>query len=584
MAPSPWGLDLFNFGVKMKKNSISFLIFFVFLYTIYSTILASNSLFINQVGYNPSQPKLVYSEKPSDSFGVYSLDGKLLFEGKFKNVASDDKATGMDLYAGDFSEFIETGRYIIKSEDGQKSYEFEIKENIYSDLINAVQKTFYLQRCGTELNPKYAEEFAHGRCHYKDAHFHPSTDTSGYHNVTGGWHDAGDYGKYVQPGAATVSMLFYGLQLFPEFLSTDDLNIPESGNGIPDLIDEIKYELRWMFKMQRWDGAVWEKVHTKDYVNFVLPDYSEATRYIYIRSTMATASFAGIMAYAYRIFHEYDTEFADSCLTKARHSYEYLVRYPNILPEAGFRNPKDTSTGGYADRRDKDERLWASAELFISTGEKKYLEYFKNNYDNGAIFYGPITCIGLKASALMSFMLAELPSEYDGLQTKVKNDFFRYCDDMLGLAQIDGFGVALGLREYVWGSNDILSSKGIMLAIAHRLTGEQKYADCLARQLDYFLGLNCNNFSYVSGFGTKAAFNIHHAPSAGDRVEYPVPGFLVGGPDGTLGDHILKEHFERGTPPAKCYVDILDSYASNEITIYANAALLVMSAYLNGIN
>ena len=187
--------------------------------------------------------------------------------------------------------------------------------------------------------------------------------------MTGGWHDAGDYGKYVGPGAVTVGHLLYTHLLFPEGCKAN-LNIPESGNGVPDILNEARYELEWLLKMQREDGAFYHKLTKARFAPFIMPEEDRETEYLMPVSHCATAAACACLALGYRVYGKYDPAFAERMLIQARRAWNWLIEHPDFVP---FTNPDGVRTGQYGERTDRDDRFWAACELYASTGEESCL-------------------------------------------------------------------------------------------------------------------------------------------------------------------------------------------------------------------
>ncbi len=545
--------------------------------------LLKATIYVNQLGYLPEEEKGAYTTTNVDSFFlVEQSSGKIVFAEPLRLRKTDDPATGLTLYEADFSTFTTPGRFTIQLSNGEESVPFCIADSVFQSVALKSLKGLYFQRCGTTLQAEFAEDWSHGTCHSTDALFHASCDTFGYLKTSGGWHDAGDYGKYVVPAANALAYLLFWAEYFPQGFTTDSLNIPESGNSIPDVLDEARWELEWLLTMQDSAlGGVYFKVTTKNFVGWVMPDDSYETRYIYQISSTATADFAAIMARAYRLFNQYDSAFANQCLQAARNAWRFLEENPDIVPEGGFQNPDDTETGAYEDSDDSDERLWAAAELFETTGEEKYNSYFLDHYQQGGIINGQTSWQNVKPLAQITYLNSSQVNASSTAKENILNALVDYAEETVSISQNDGFRVALQEWEYYWGSNSVVLSKATMLIFTYKATANLQYRQTALHQLNYILGCNAHNMTFVTALGTNSPLHIHHAPSVADGVEPPVPGLMAGGPNRYLDDPALQQAFNSQTPPALCYLDDQDSYASNEIAIYWNAPLFFVSAYFN---
>lgn len=539
---------------------------------------------INQVGYIADQPKFAYFIQQADSFYVVDNTSKQIkFRGKIEGTEIKDPAVGFIIYYADFSSFTEPGNYEIKSNDGQTSYSFEISLNPFTDVYKKTLKGFYFQRCGTALLAANAGKYARPACHLNDAYFESSTGLTGFEKETGGWHDAGDFGKYVVNAGISVGTLLMGYEMFPDNFKLDDLNIPESGNLIPDLLDEVKYELDWLLKMQdSTDGGVYFKVTPKNFSGFIMPNSDNSTRYIYQKSSTATGDFAAIMAMAGRIYSAFDTSFASKCLTAAEKGWIYLHANPSIVPTGGFHNPSGTYTGEYGDGNDSDERLWAASELFITTGDSAYGSYFSSHYQSFGLIYSTMGWPYVSTMAQLDYLFSNQSKADSTIKSKLKSGLINYCTSLYNLSNTAGFNVAMSSGDYSWGSNSVPLNRAIILIAGYKVSNNKNFYNAALAQFNYILGCNCKGMSYVTGIGSDYPMHPHHRPSASDEIAEPIPGLLVGGPDKYLEDAVLQSLYSESTPPAFCYVDDQESYASNEIAINWNAPLVFAAGYFSG--
>jgi endoglucanase len=543
----------------------------------------SCQIFINQVGYLNNSSKYFYSYVHADSFQIVEVSSQQnIFHGPVLLSVINDAATGKSLYRGDFSSFQQEGEYFIRTNLNDTSYHFRISNNVFEDVYKKSLKGFYFQRCGTTLLHTNAGVYYHPTCHLSDGTYHSSTNQAGSHATTGGWHDAGDYGKYIVNAGISVGTLLMAYETFPQFFAYDDLNIPESGNGIPDILDEARYELNWFLKMQNPNGGVYFKITKQQFESFIMPHNDSGTRYIYQISSTATADFAAVMAKAARLFASFDSSFANQCLASATLAWNYLVANPSIVPVGGFTNPSGTVTGEYGDMNDKDERLWAAAELFESTGNSSYKSYFESNYSQGGILNSSMNWGNVKPLAQLTYLRGTQPGAAIAIKNQIQNSLINYCNSLLGRYNANGFGITINPGEYYWGSNSDVLNKAILLIYGFLQSGNSNYKNAALAQLNYILGTNAHNLSFVTGTGSNSVMHPHHRPSAADGVADPVPGLLSGGPNQYLNDPVLQSLFNNLTPPALCYVDNVDSYASNEIAINWNAPLVFVSGYFNG--
>ena len=551
-----------------------------------SGVFAQQNIYVNQIGYGCHLPKKVYLDYEAERFEVININTKAIaYESEFNLRKTDDASSGMTIYEGDFSALTAPGEYLIRVtspvNSGITSYVFNIADEVYTDMLDKANKSLYLQRCGIEIEAQYAGQFAREICHTDKSFYHPNCEQEGSRDMTGGWHDAGDYGKYVAPGSVTIGILYAAYELDAAKMASDAWNIPESGNGIPDLLDEIKYELEWLFKMQRHDGAVHEKIHTKDYVQFIMPSEGDVPQFIYEVSSTATADFAAIMAKSSRVFKTIDPALSEKCLAAAKQSYDYLAKNPAIFPEGGFKNPADTKAGGYSDAYDKDERIWAAAEMYLATKKKTYLNDFKTLNEEFKSQFSEVSWINPSTLGFYSLLLAKENKQLKEIQSDLKQGLVNYSKKMVSIANDDGFGLSMLPDDYTWGSNGNVLYKAMNLIMAHHMLGDEKALNVALNHLDYIFGMNANKVSYVTGTGTKRILHLHHAPTVSDLNAEPIPGILTGGPNKYRNDEALQNVFSEDTPPARIFLDDEESYSSNENTIYTNAALVFVATYFN---
>ena len=542
---------------------------------------------VDQIGYLPKSQKFLFSAGPASAFSVVGVPaGDTVFNGGVSLWKSWDDATGRAVYRGDFSSLRTPGRYRIVTSLGDSSSVFEISDSVYDPVYRKALKGFFFQRCGSALAPTYAGIYQHGACHTIDGIFHTSSDSAGkFHNTIGGWHDAGDYGKYVVNAGISVGTLLLAYEMFPAECAIDDLGIPESGNGVPDILDEARYEIRWFLKMQRGDGAFWFKVTPKQFEGFIMPQADNSVRYIYQVSTNATGDAAAILAKAARLFAPFDQTFAQRCRDAAARAWQFLSSNVSIIPAGGFKNPSDTGTGEYGDGDDSDERLWAAAELFETTGDSVYNAYFLSQYVFAPNFGSAMSWPNVRSLGLLTYLRSKQSVADPNAKSDLRQGLTSYCASQVTKRNSSGYHVVLAPGQYVWGSNSDALNAAILLIAGYVETGDSTYRNVAADQLHYILGVNGFARSYVTGLGENPPRQPHHRPSASDGIPDPVPGLLAGGPNqygAGSGDAVLQALINSGAPPALCYADTVSSYGSNEIAINWNAPLVFVAGYFRG--
>lgn len=516
---------------------------------------------LNQIGYKPEEAKLVVFRGAIEDtkFSVVSVDtGAVVYEGNISN-SRHDAATQEDTRSGDFSEVKTPGTYKIVTAHSGESYSFEIGDNVYQGLFKDAFKMFYMQRCGQELSSSLAGKWSHPTCHTTKAKIYGTNETM---DVSGGWHDAGDYGRYVVATSKAVAdlLLAYGEN---KAAFTDQMGIKESGNGVSDLLDEVKGQLDWMLKMQNQsNGGVYHKVTCANFPGYVMPQEETGQLILSPISTTATADFAAIMAMGYETYKDIDAAYANKCLAASKKAWSYL----EVTPSSTFKNPPDIETGEYGDTSDRDERYWAAAQLFKATGEGKYHDAFKN-YVNQKVEIG-FDWGGVGNYGNTAYLKAA--STDTATYNKVKANIISQANDIVTAAKNDSYGVSNGVNYY-WGSNMSTLNNALTLITAYEVEQDADYLKWAKEHLNYCLGKNSLGLCYVTGYGSFSPENPHHRPSIAQKEA--VPGMLVGGPNGNLEDSYAKAYLQ-GLAPAKCYLDHVESYSTNETDIYWNSPLV----------
>ncbi|MCD8006028.1 MAG: glycoside hydrolase family 9 protein [Oscillospiraceae bacterium] len=534
------------------------------------------TIHINQAGYLPESEKIAVMPFPAESFKVVDADGKTVFEGTCARFGFDENS-GDTVWKADFSELRAEGEYRVVSDDATSPL-FKIGRDALDKTLRGLVRAYYYFRCGCELKPENAGKFTHGACHTTLAS--EWFDSSVKKDVSGGWHDAGDYGRYVTPGACAAAQLMYAYILYPNALGKLNLNIPESGNNMPDFLSEVRYELDWLMKMQKADGAVYHKVSTAQHARFVMPERDLKPLYLLPVSSMATADLAAVCALGYRVYKEFDSDYAEKLLDTAKLSLKWLDENLQFI---GFRNPEGCGTGGYGEGGDKDNRFWAYSEMFAATGDEKYLEKAKELlvYDFPRTEFGVGSIGGLGA---LAYLTSGRSSEDDKLAEAFKSMFVNQAHRLRWLADRSGYMAAMDERDYGWGSNMGLMKYGMIFAVCDTLCSAEgdahEFGVYAKRQFDVLMGVNAVGMSYVSGNGERAIRNPHLRPAAADGIDECIPGMVSGGANRRPVEEIAHRYIPKGTPPMKSFADVQDLYSVNEVTIYWNSPAVFVAAYL----
>src|ERR1035437_679602 len=549
---------------------------------------STENIKLNQLVFYPFGPKIavITTKEPLQKYCLIKANAKdTVFKGSLGSLMQS-AYSGTKTQIADFGKFTKPGLYNLWVSGIGKSYTFTIGEDVYRDVAIASLKGYYYQRSSIPLLTKYAGKWARPAGHPDTkVLIHPSAATKERLAGTaistpGGWYDAGDYNKYIVNSGITMGTLLSAFEENPMPFIKLKSNIPESGNGIPDLLNEVIYNLRWMLTMQDpSDGGVYNKCTNAAFDGMVMPGVTKKPRYVVQKGTAATLDFAAVMAQASRLLSTYpkkQLKLSDSCLKAAKKAWQWALQNPALEYNQNQINtqfePKIT-TGGYADRNFSDEWFWAATELFIDTKEKAYFDVILKGADNriSVPSWGNVYTMGVYS--LLNHRKA-LPAYTAGPTQSLMKRFLEFANGLIAKVPANAFQTVMGQssRDFVWGSNAVCANQGVLLMNAYRLTMDRKYVISALSNLDYLLGRNATGYCFVTGIGSKSPMHPHHRQSTADGIIEPVPGLLVGGPNPGRQDGCKYEF----TEPETAYLDNMGAYASNEIAINWNAPLVYL--------
>jgi len=540
---------------------------------------------VDQVGYLPHSPKLamVASHTLAKNFTVRRVSNdSVAFHGKLAEPVTDSDS-GDIIQEIDFTKLEKPGHYYIEVPGAGRSWEFAIGPEVYARAFYLAMRSYYGQRCGTavDMGPEFPG-YQHAACHLQGA-YHASSGKTGPRLSAKGWHDAGDYGRYVVNSGISTGTLLWTWEMFGDRLRQIKLNIPESGNGTPDILNEIRWNLDWMLSMQDDDGGVWHKQTSERFCDFIPPEKDTFVSYVIgsgkepYKSSCATADFAAVMAIAARAYKPFNAGYADKCLRAARLAWTWLDKYPDVT----FRNPPGVSTGDYGDRDCSDEHLWAAAELWRTTGDQPYERYFLEHYaafrktikPNGPPDWGQVAPLALWTYALGRGGNADAVGA-------IRQDSTTAAQQIVERAGRHPYRISLTPQDYIWGSNAVAANYSLQLLVANALQPGPRFVPAALDNLHYLLGRNTFSLSWVTHVGANPFQHPHHRPSNG--LAEPWPGLLSGGPNRGRQDPAMRK-LPNG-PPARMYLDEQASYSSNEVAINWNAPLVFVLAAALGSN
>lgn len=535
---------------------------------------------LNQVGYQPDWPKNAFllnaaNSDPNDpdasEVTVVDLNTKAVVLHQQPSPAHRDPDTNLWLQTVDFSELRASGSYILKR-GGLQSSPFQIGENVYDNALITLLRSYYLQRCGVTLDDPMTGLY-HPPCHRLDGQlsqgdFHVTEGTA--LSAQGGWHDAGDYGKYVATAAVTIGRILSLYEQVPTLFHDGQLSIPESGSGQPDVLDEMAFGLDWMVRMQRRDGGVYRKLSGQEWPIGKAPHEDTQPRLVYGISTPETAKFAAVMAMAARIYQPFDSALSQNYLDSAVLAWDYLQQHPEM--EEGWQAGDDSGSGKYlyseidneaSLKTDGDDRLWAAVELWLTTGDSSYDAYLSRHLQRQD--YGLFEWKNPAPLALSDYLFQSGDRSNKRIKSKITKKIIGRADQLLKTIKKDRFRLAN--QRFIWGSNKMVAEEGITLLYAYQLTQKHIYRDAAIEQLDYLLGRNPFNQTFVTGLGERPVQNVNHLFSRAKGVH--LPGLFVGGPNSAAQDNVAPKN--KGI---LSYLDSEKSYATNEYAIDYNASLI----------
>lgn len=542
------------------------------LFSFAAAVAANDRIRLNQIGFHTCGPKIaIIADSTSWYFSIKSQDLSTTWFTAELSASALWTPSGEKVKVADFSRFNRPGTYVVHLTGTGASHPFTISDDVFTPVTRGLIRAFYYQRASTMLPRTFAGVWSRAAGHSDTRVFiHESAQsdpiapagrkTDEFYPSPGGWYDAGDYGKYVVNAGITTYQLLLLYEQFPEYFDALDLNIPESGNQLPDLLDEIKWELDWLLTMQDpADGGVYHKLTSKTFCGDIMPERDNETRYFIGKGSAATFDFAAVCAVAGRVYRDMLPSFADSCINAAKYAWEWGSRYPDSL----FKNPSDIFTGEYGDKRTSDEELWAACELFITTGDSAFRKAV--TFANKSFDLPSWPGVGLLACFSMAF--------HKGDSTAMEK-IITHAQEMTGRIRKNPFRTAMTGSDFYWGSNSVAANQGTVMLAAYLLTKEPMYLEGAIHACDYIFGRNGTGYCFVTGFGSRSPLNPHHRPSTADGYKPPVPGFLVGGPSSQAGGDCTEKYPARS---AKAWLDLACSYSTNEIAINWNSAAALLA-------
>ena len=585
---------------------------------------------VNQVGYTCNGNK---NAKVSCFKKFGSLSGKrfeivnqeteeVVFSDVLSDATTDTKISGEDIYEINFNSVTQQGTYYIRIPDANLnvsaltprdkennlktdtliSVTFKIGDDIYNEMLSDMSKYYYYQRQGLDLQEKYAQQFARENLHPNDISVkrwsdrnNPSAETF---DVSQGWYDAGDYGKYVSPAATSVENLLLAYELFPQEFEKINPNIPETDktsdlySNASAILSEIKWELDMLLKLEHSnkDGSFYVAANYKDgtmYIEDTLystSDYNSSAEEIDLRSHLATVDMSAMLAHAYIVYKDIPeySDFAEQCLETSIRAWNWAnnpVNEKHMSIGAGNRTYTFT-------QEDLDRSMyWAAGTLFRASKFankdcSEYENYLISNCENENVntcFTGNSLGYSHKGRSFLGFF--HYLYQNDNPSNQIKAVFSKFKPWRNRILNYDSFGTDYPEWGYWWGSNMVLAQSSMTLFLGSVvLEGIDnipiEVLNSNQSAFNYLLGVNPISFSYVSGYGENSVKNIYSAIYSKDAklTPYQCPkGYVTEGANSSNNRHLSKYN-------GKCYMDSDAEWTTNENTIYGNAAMIFLTS------
>lgn len=562
---------------------------------------------VNQIGYVPSADKIARILVPESKlkytcYVVNKKTGKVVYSGESSSSARVDSLLPNNyMLSFDFSKVKEEGEYYIATPIG-RSVTITISKQPYNELQDKITNALYYQRCGSALDASIVgDTFAHSGCHNAsnakayfltklcddpnsaayNLYMVDDSKTVSADKLSGGLHDAGDYGRYTTPANGVVALLLYATELSKDGCTTNVIT-DKAGENIPDTLDQARYQMKWLLKMQdKETGGVYSRIVTKAFANYVQPQYDNLYNnglYVSRATCVATAGFAGNAASCYTAFKNIDPEFAKQCLDAAKLAYDYLEKNADsTYRETKYEQNSEyngANAGEYEDGAYAGEYYYAAAALFRATGDSKYNEKVKTIYKESvtdAPDYLKTNLYAINANDIggagtMAYLLN--PNADKTLSAEILKSIgetAKSVSDKVN-ARTNKYSCPIDLVEHYWGSNNTIMNRAYPCIMYNYFTKTNTYEKAIRKINDYILGSNESNYSFVTCCGENSVQHPHHrqSMSAGKCI----PGMVVGGINVQAKSSPL--HFE----------DNADMYVYNEPCVYLNSECIFNVAYL----
>ena len=583
----------------------------------------SNFIHLDQFGYLPEAPKVAVLSNPQTGYNANeSYQAPATIE--VRNTSTDEvfmtispqiwnngsvhSSSGDQGWWVDFSSLEEPGTYYLyDAANNEQSAIFEVSSTVYEEVLQAAGRMFFYNRCNfAKLSPfadpawsdelDFTNNLQDANCRYVYDPNNPALEK----DLTGGWYDAGDYNKYVTFTETTLHHLLWAFRENPLAFS-DAWNIPESGNGLPDILDEVKWELDWLLKMNNPDGSTHIKMGSISYDENVAAPPSENIdqRYYGPTCTSASITVASIFAHAAQVYKDFPAyvDFAQTLRNRAIAAFDYCIQ--DIQNGTAQTDCDDgTILSGDADRDEDTQRksaLIAAIHLFELTGDPLYNDYVDNFWvDATPILDNYFTAYDFPLTDAL-LLYTTLPDAYgdvidvitSSIETAVSNNW----EAFYGFNDLDLYRAFMPDYSYHWGSSqakaDYANLNNVLLQ--YDIPSGLNIAQKVSEQLHYFHGCNPNGLVYLSNMydlgGERCVNEIYHTwfadgtiwDNALDSQYGPPPGYVTGGPNASFSVANLSPPANQ--PPQKSYLDFNTNWPDNSWEI-SEPAIYYQASYI----
>ncbi|MDG4825837.1 glycoside hydrolase family 9 protein [Asanoa sp. WMMD1127] len=526
---------------------------------------------VNQVGYRPGAPKratwITDALEPAP-FTVRASSGAVALQGRSAPWSPRPEPTsGVSVHVLDLTALDTVGDGYRLLVGADRSHPFRIAPDLYDRLSRDAFRLFYLLRSGCEIDEQRAPGYGRPAGHLGDvavpccAELYPGWRPSGAFDVSGGWYDAGDYGKYVVSGSIALWQLLNLLRLLRRHPAAARAGLVTES----EVVEECRWQLDWLVRMQvppgqPYAGMAFHRVHGSTWSP--MPGFAHedpTTRVLHRPSTAATLHMAAVAAMGARLLDD------DKLLAVARTAYRAARAHPDLIaPDDEGRH----GGGPYGDPWLADDFAWAATELGLATGSPYAVP--PQEFDLDGFDYDRVG-----APAALDVATAT---------GRLSDDVRAAAERLLDLQRAQPWGQPYApATGWQWGSNGRILNNLVVLATAHELTGDRRYRDAVATGVDYLFGRNALGQSYVTGYGTDATAHLRTRQFGHDldpSLPPPPPGALAGGANSVETAGFPSDPRLRGLPPQAHYLDEPTSETTNDICIRWNAPLAYVATYL----